>query len=180
MLKLFMSGLLLALSSLSVAEVLDENHDYIIGKIAEYTQAFNRCHQIAESRELPSKDIIAKLTDFTQRDIERLLMSKAVLLRQACEKPELTELAYAILITENEELQQQTREAISAIKVLAFSGDIQKFQAIYQSVPAEMRQTLEDVGYFDRLFDDRKLLDTIRKIKGSTSLALIQSSCLTL
>ena len=101
-------------------------------------------------------------------------MSKAALLRQACEKTELTELAYAILITENEELQQQTREAISAIKVIAFSGDIQKFQAIYQSVPAEIRQTLEDIGYFDRPFDDRKLLDTIRKIKGSTSLTLIQ------
>ena len=174
MLKLFMFGLLLALSSLSVAAALDGNHDYIIGKIAEYTQAFNRCNQIAENRELPSKDIIAKLTDFTQRDIERLLMSKAALLRQECEKTELTELAYAILITENEELQQQTREAISAIKLIAFSGDIQKFQAIYQSVPAEIRQTLEDIGYFDRPFDDRKLLDTIRKIKESTSLTLIQ------
>jgi len=146
-----------------VAGAPDGNHYYITGKIAEYTQAFDRCNQIAESRDLPSKEIIAKLTDFTQRDIERLLMSKAALLRQECEKPELTELAYAILITENEELQQQTREAISAIKVLAFSGDIRKFQAIYQSVPAEIRQTLEDIGYFDRPFDDRKLLDAIRK-----------------
>ncbi|AXS83597.1 MULTISPECIES: hypothetical protein [Marinobacter] len=161
--KLFMSGLLLALSSLSVAGAPDGNHYYITGKIAEYTQAFDRCNQIAESRDLPSKEIITKLTDFTQRDIERLLMSKAALLRQECEKPELTELAYAILITENEELQQHTREAISAIKVLAFSGDIRKFQAIYQSVPAEIRQTLEDIGYFDRPFDDRKLLDAIRK-----------------
>lgn len=163
MLKLFMSGLLLALSSLSVAEAPDDNHHYIMSKIAEYTQAFDRCNQIAESRELPSKETIAKLTDFTQHDIERLLMSKAALLRQECEKPELTELAYAILITENEELQQQTREAISAIKVLAFSGDIRKFQAIYQSVPAQIRQTLEDIGYFDRPFDDRKLLGAIRK-----------------
>lgn len=163
MLKLFMSGLLLALSSLSMAEAPDGNHHYITSKIAEYTQAFDRCNQIAESRDLPSKEIIAKLTDFTQRDIDRLLMSKAALLRQECEKPELTELAYAILIMENEELQQQTREAISAIKVLAFSGDIRKFQTIYQSVPAKIRQTLEDIGYFDRPFDDRKLLDAIRR-----------------
>lgn len=163
MLKLFMSGLLLALSSLSVAEIPDGNHHYITSKIAEYTQAFDRCNQIVERRDLPSEEIIAKLTDFTQREIERLLMSKAALLRHECEKPELTELAYTILITENEELQQQTREAISAIKVLAFSGDVRKFQTIYESVPAEISQTLEGFGYFDRPFDDRKLLDAIRE-----------------
>ncbi|OEY67520.1 hypothetical protein [Marinobacter sp. X15-166B] len=163
MLKLFVSGLLVALSSLSVAEAPDGNHHHITSKIAEYTQAFDRCNQLVKRRDLPSEEIIAKLTGFTQRDIERLLMSKAALLRHECEKPELAELAYTILITENEELQQQTREAISAIKVLAFSGDIRKFQAIYESVPAEIRRTLEEVGYFDRPFDDRKVLDAIRE-----------------
>ena len=68
MLKLFMFGLLLALSSLSVAAALDGNHDYIIGKIAEYTQAFNRCNQIAENRELPSKDICLLYTSPSPRD----------------------------------------------------------------------------------------------------------------
>lgn len=169
MLKLFMSGLLLALSSLSVAEALDGSHYYITGKIAEYTQVFDRCNQIPESRELPSKKIIAKLSDCNQRDIERLLISKAALLRQECEKPALMELAYAILMTENEELQQQTREAISAIKVLAFSGDIRKFQAIYQSVPADIRQMLEGIDYFDRLFNDRKLLEAIRMVDATSS-----------
>lgn len=163
MLKLFISGLLLALSSLSLAEAPDANHHYITSKIAAYTKAFDRCDQIAERRGLPGKEMIAKLSDFTQSDIQRLLMSKAALLRQECEKPELTELAYAILIMESEELQQQTREAISAIKVLAFSKDIRKFKRVYQSVPTEIRQTLEDLGYFDRPFDDRKLLDAIRK-----------------
>lgn len=128
---------------MSIAEAPDDNHYFITGKIAEYTQAFDRCDKAAKGRELPSNRIIAKLANFTQSDIERLLMSKAVLVRQECEKPELTELAYAILIIESEELQQQTLDAISAIKVLAFSGDVRKFQAIYQSVPAEFRQKLE-------------------------------------
>ena len=79
------------------------------------------------------------------------------------------ELAYAILMTENEELQQQTREAISAIKVLAFSDDIRKFQAIYQSVPADIRQMLEGMDYFDRLFNDRKLLEAIRMVDATSS-----------
>ncbi|MFC7296765.1 hypothetical protein [Marinobacter aromaticivorans] len=162
MLKPLISGLLLSLSTLSAAAP-DENHHYITGKIVEYTQAFDRCNQIVEGRELPNKKIITKLTDFTQRDIERLLISKAALLRKECERPELTELAYAILITETEELQQQTREAISAIKVLAFPGDVRKLQVIYQSVPIEIRQTLEEIDYFDRPFDDRKLLDAILK-----------------
>jgi len=167
MLNLFIPGLLLTLSSLSVADAPDGNHYYITGKIAEYTQAFDRCNQIARARSLPGEQIMAKLTRFSQHEIERFLMSKAALLRQECEKTELMELAYAILITETDELQQQTREAISAIKVLAFSGDIRKFQAIYQSVPTEIRQTLEGTDYFGRPFDDRKIL---RRIGNSSPL----------
>ena len=134
-----------------------------MGKIAEYTQAFDRCNKISEGRDLPSDHIVADLTEFSQRDVERFLMSKAALVRRECEKPELTELAYAILITENDELQQQTRDAISAIKVLAFSGDIRKFQVIYQSVPAGVRHTLEETDYFDQPFDDRTIFKVIRE-----------------
>lgn len=163
MLKQVVTGLLLTASTLSAAEMPDSNHYYITGKIAEYSQAFDRCNQIAEGRPLPDDQLIEKLADFTQPDVERLLMSKAVLLRQECEKPELTELAYAILITEGDELQQQTRDAISAIKVLAFSGDIRKFEEIYQSLPGKITRTLEKADYFDQPFDDRKILEAIRK-----------------
>ena len=162
MLKLFVSGLLLILSMSSVAEAPNGDHYYITGKIAEYTQAFDRCNRIAEARDLPGEQVISKLAEFSQRDVERFLMSKAALLRQECEKHELTELAYAILITETGDLEQKTREAISVIKVLAFPVGIRKFQVIYQSVPTEIRQALEGTGYFNRPFDDRKVLDAIR------------------
>ena len=140
----------------------DSNHHYLIGKIADYTQAFDRCKQIVEHRSYPEDMVIQRLKKFPKSDIERFLMSKSVLARHACEKPEITDLAYAILVLENESLQRQTRDAIAAIKVLAFSADDLRFQQVYRSTPKAIRLELEGLGYFDRPFDDRLLLDLIR------------------
>ena len=162
MLRIIFTLFLMTLAPWSSAKTPDSNHHYITSKIAMYSQAFDRCKKAAESRSHPSDAIIEKLKDLPRRDVERFLMSKSILVLHECEKPEITELAYAIVITEGEDLQRQTIEAISAIKILAFSGAYRKFKGIYQSVPEDMRRSLEGLEYFDRPFDDRLLLDVLQ------------------
>ncbi|PAV26181.1 hypothetical protein CF392_07325 [Tamilnaduibacter salinus] len=162
MLKVLFLGLLAVSSWSMAAEAPDDHNRYITSKIAKYTQAFKRCQEVVNSRPGPGIRVVDTLKGFPLREVERLLMSKAVLLRHECEKPELTELAYAIVITEGKGLQPRTQKAISAIKTLAFSGDYRTFRKIYQSVPKEIRQDVEGIDYFDRPFDDRLVLEAVR------------------
>ncbi len=161
MMRFLFASILIAIAHCSIAETLDDNFHYITSEIVKYTQAFERCKELARNRPRPDESLIQRLRNFSRTNVERFLISKSMLARHECEKPEITDLAHAILITENEKLQQQTKAAISAIKVLAFSADYRKFQRIYHSTPEKMRQDLESLNDFSRPFDEKLLLDLV-------------------
>ncbi|MBP2280748.1 hypothetical protein H4W00_001561 [Psychrobacter sp. PL19] len=98
MLRIIFTLFFMTVTQWSTAKTPDSNHHYITSKIAMYTQAFERCKKTTESRSFPNDAIIEKLKDLPQRDVERFLMSKSILVLHECEKPEITELAYAIVI----------------------------------------------------------------------------------
>lgn len=146
-----------------VAAASGGHHQYITDKIAHYTSAFERCKNAADDRAQPGDDVVSKLTEYPKARVERFLMTRSDLAMQECTKPESLELAYAILITETLDMEQQTRDAISAIKELAFSGDNRRLELMYLSLPEEMRQSLEQLGYFQKPFDDRVVLEMVSK-----------------
>ena len=152
--------LALALPS-SVAAGSGDHHQYITDKIAHYSSAFERCKSVADERAQPEDRVLSKLREYPKAEVERFLMTRSDLAMQQCTKPASGELAYAILVTETLELNQQTKDSISAIKELAFSGDNRKLELMYLSLPMEMRQSLEQLGYFSKPFDDRLLMEMV-------------------
>ncbi|MDY6799283.1 MAG: hypothetical protein SVX28_11260 [Pseudomonadota bacterium] len=146
-----------------VAAASGDHHQYITDKIAHYSSAFERCKNVADERTQPEDGVLSKLREYPKAQVERFLMTRYDLAMQECTKPESLELAYAILVTETLELEQQTKDAISAIKELAFSGDNRKLEVMYLSLPEEMRQSLERLGYFKKPFDDRLVLEMVSK-----------------
>lgn len=144
-----------------VAAASGGHHQYITDKIAHYTSAFERCQSAADGRAQPGEDVVSKLREYPKAQVERFLMTRSDLAMQECTKPESLELAYAILITEALDLEQQTKDAISAIKELAFSRDNRRLELMYLSLPGEMRRSLEQLGYFKKPFDDRVVLEMV-------------------
>lgn len=161
MVRFFLIFLFLFVINHTMARVSDDNFYFISSNIAEYTKAFDRCQKIIENRPYPDEAIIQKLKAFPQIEVERFLVSKSVFARHNCEKPEITDLAYAILMVENEQLLQKTKDIISASKILYFSVDYREFHIMYELVSGKMRQSLGNVDYFNQPFDDRLLLDFV-------------------
>ena len=145
----------------SVAAASGDHHQYITDKIAHYSSAFEHCKNVAYERAQPEDHVLSKLREYPKAQVERFLMTRSNLAMQQCTKPASGELAYAILVTESLELNQQTRDSISAMKDLAFSGDNRKLELMYLSLPMEMRQSLEQLGYFSKPFDDRLLMEMV-------------------
>lgn len=153
----------LMVTQISIASPPSEKHHYITQKIAKYLTAAERCAESSKVRELPDEDVLAQLDRYQPKDVERFLITRSFLLLKECEKPELTDLAYAILVLEDSEISEETQKTISAIKVLAFASQNREFEKLYESLPEDMRNSLEKVGYFNEPFSNKKLRSMTQK-----------------
>lgn len=82
---------------------------------------------------------------------------------------ELGALAYAILIVEGTPVSEETREAISSARTLAFDSQILVFEKEYQSLPSDLRTAFEQLDYFKEPFDDVLLRQNQRASRAKTS-----------
>lgn len=130
------------------------NHHYVTAKIAEYLVASESCRRSALERGAPDKETVQVMSRFDSAAVERFLMIRSVLAQRDCEQTELNALAYAILLVEDAALAEETSEAVSAIRSLAFDPQILVFEREYQNLPESMRVTLEALDYFKEPFDD--------------------------
>lgn len=155
--------LFIATSSTLAAPSTSPQHYHVLKKIAEYVNASERCRNDAQENGLPRESIIGELRKYDPADVERFLIARGTIMQEKCEWPELTELAYTILTYEDVELEKDTQDAIAAIKVLAFPSTVRKAKQIYQSLPEDMRHSLEKFEYFNQPFDDEKVYDLLHK-----------------
>lgn len=161
MTKLTLAIGLLVLTQLSVAS--SPKHHYITQKIAKYLTVAERCVDSSKARKLPGKDVIEQINEYERKDIEKFLITRSFLMLKECEKPELTDLAYAILILEDSKISEETQQAISAIKVLAFASKNYEFEKLYESLPKNMRDSLEKIEYFQEPFSSKKIRSMTQK-----------------
>lgn len=163
MTKLTLAIGLLVLTQLSVASPPSEKHHYITQKIAKYLTVAERCVDSSKARKLPGKDVIEQINEYERKDVEKFLITRSFLMLKECEKPELTDLAYAILILEDSKISEETQQAISAIKVLAFASQNYEFERLYESLPKNMRDSLEKIEYFQEPFSNKKIRSITQK-----------------
>lgn len=154
--------LLLLTTPWTLAAPASPQHYHVLKKIAEYVNASDRCGKAAQAQGLPGDDVIDELRRYSSADVERFLITRGLLMQKQCERPELTDLAYTILIHEGVELEKETQDAIEAIKVLAFPSTIRKSEQLYQSLPEDMRNSFERFEYFNSPFDNRKVRDLLQ------------------
>ena len=131
-----------------------QNHHYVTARIAEYLVASENCRRSALERDAPDHETVQVMSRFDSAAVERFLMIRSVLAQRDCEQAELNALAYAILLVEDAALAEETSEAVSAIRSLAFNPQMLVFEREYQNLPENMRATLEALDYFKEPFDD--------------------------
>ena len=158
----FAFPVLLAATS-ALAGSIDEvsAHRYISERIAQYGEAVERCEQVAASRPLPDELVIEHLRGYSIEDVRAFLITRSSLVSGVCEKPELTELAYAIAVLEGADISGTPKEIVQNIKLLVFGESTWALKKKYLELPTSVQNILEQTDYFDKPFDDIAILNAI-------------------
>lgn len=141
----------------------DDLHQQVSMKMLDYIVLHEQCEQQALARELPGQDMLTALSGIDEEDLFRFLFSVSIQARNQCERPALTELAYIILLSEHEQLSPATVELIESVRELAFPNHLMRARKVYAELPAEITSLMEKYSYFHHPFDERKLMELIRK-----------------
>jgi hypothetical protein len=163
--KLACPLLLAATSALAGNNDEPSAHRYISERIAQYGEAVERCEQIAASRPLPDESVIKHLRGYSIEDVRAFLITRSSLVSEVCEKPELTELAYAIAVLEGADISGTPKEIVQNIKLLVFGESTWGLKKKYLELPASVQNILEQTDYFDKPFDDIAILNAIENAK---------------
>ena len=153
----------LVVSGCSYADVnaMQEEHQYIAGKIAAFNEAIERCEKVAANREAPPQSLINELKSYNLEDVRAFLITLNAKLTEDCQKPELTELAYAIGVLEGAEVTGKPKQILDNIKPLVFGQETWGLKERYMQLPEGMRNSLEKEPYFDKPFSDIEILTTL-------------------
>lgn len=145
-------------SGTSQAEERDVEHRYLAEKLANYGSAIERCEATASSRELPPSEVMEKLTRLDPDTARHFLVTSSAMAQRACEKPELTELAYAIGRLEEVELSDEASKVLENTRPLIFGPGSWELERKYIELPESVKSDLMATGYFDEPFDDISIL----------------------
>ncbi|GGY60456.1 hypothetical protein [Marinobacter zhanjiangensis] len=150
-------------SGISHAEEQDIEHRYLAEKIANYGSAIERCEAKASSRELPSPEVMDKLTSLEPDTARHFLVTSSAMAQRACEKPELTELAYAIGRLEEVNLSDKASAVLENTRPLLFGPGSWELERKYIELPESIKTDLMATGYFDEPFDDIGILESLNR-----------------
>lgn len=131
-------------------------------RIAQYLVASEDCRFSVVQRSAPDEQTVREMSRFDFADVERFLITRSVLAQRDCERNELGALAYTLLIMEGMPVSEETQEAISSVRTLAFDPQILVFEKEYRSLPSDLRASFEQLDYFKEPFDDVLLRQTQR------------------
>ncbi|MCK7543578.1 hypothetical protein MLC59_05290 [Marinobacter bryozoorum] len=145
-------------SAFSQAGERDIEHRYLAEKIADYGSAIERCEEKASSRDLPPSEVMDKLASLEPDMARGFLITSSAMAQRACEKPELTELAYTIGRLEGVDLSDKARAIIENTRPLIFGPGSWELERKYIELPESVKTDLMATGYFDEPFDDRRIL----------------------
>lgn len=111
--------------------------------------------RLGRNADLPSQAVLSALEAYPQEQVERFLIIKATLAEEQCVARELGGLATAMLTIEAAE-QGPSPDAITLmheVKPAAFTPARWELRQLYQSLPAEMREEMEEVEALQRPFN---------------------------
>lgn len=160
--KLACPLLLVTTSALAAGNDESTAHRYISERVAEYGEAVERCEKVAASRPLPNESVIEHLRDYSIEDARAFLITRSSHVSEVCEKPELTELAYAIGVLEGTDISGTPKEIVQNIKLLVFGRATWELKKKYLELPISVQDILEKTDYFDKPFDDIAILNAIK------------------
>ncbi|NWO07611.1 MAG: hypothetical protein HLX50_18525 [Alteromonadaceae bacterium] len=159
--RLVMSFLVLSGCSYADVNGMQEEHRYISGKIAAFGEAVERCEKVAANREAPPQSLINKLNNYELENVRTFLITLNAQLAEDCQKPELTELAYAIGVLEGAEVTGKPKQVLENIKPLVFGKETWGLKERYMQLPENMRKSLGQEEYFEKPFRDIEILNVL-------------------
>jgi hypothetical protein len=162
--KILISALVALLAfGISWAGNRDVEHRYLAKKIADYGSAIERCEAKANSRALPPSDVVDKLHSLKPDTARLFLITTSAMAQRACEKPELTELAYAIGRLKEVDLSDKASTVLENTRMLIFGPGSWELERKYIELPERVKSDLMATGYFDEPFDDIGILGALNK-----------------
>lgn len=134
---------------------------YLQKRIDRFEDAIAKCDQIIKNRSVPDDSVMKVLRQFDFEHVRAFLIPRSVQAEENCQKPELTELAYAVGVLGSASLSDDTREKLEWAKGLIFGSETWGLKARYHEVPDELKDKLEGISYFHKPFDDSAILDAL-------------------
>ncbi|WP_372958799.1 hypothetical protein [Marinobacter sp.] len=162
--KILITALIAFLASaVSQAGERDIEHRYLAEKISDYGSAIERCEEKASSRVLPPSDVMDRLGNLEPEMARSFLITSSAMAQRACEKPELTELAYAIGRLEEVDLSDKASAVLENTRPLIFGPGSWELERKYIELPESVKTDLMATGYFDEPFDDIGILEALNR-----------------
>ena len=127
----------------------------------QFWEAVERCGKLAANRSLPDESVIDHLRGYNIDDLRNFLITRGALVAETCEKPELSELAYAIVVLEGADVSGSAGKIVQTIKALVFGKETWVLKKKYLKLPAGIRQYFEKTEYFSKPFNDLAILRAI-------------------
>ncbi|KAA8985525.1 hypothetical protein [Halospina sp. K52047b] len=142
--------------------VASEARTYLGERVEAYEQAIERCEKQVRARSLPGDELLEQLRQYELKQVRVFLIARAQLLESQCERPELTELSYAIGMLKRLDLSGKTAGRLKAVEDLLYTPSPWRFRERYESLPESMREALEGEAYFQEPFDGVAVLEAMR------------------
>lgn len=158
-LKWTAASILAALSS--APAMASEPRAYLETQVEAYEQAIERCEEKIKERALPSDELLQRLKQYELKQVRVFLITRANQLQSQCERPELTELSYAIGTLERLDLSEETGERLSSVANLLYTPSPWRFREQYESLPESLRETLKSEPYFQKPFNAVAILEAM-------------------
>lgn len=126
--------------------------------VEAYFSAYDKCEEAMVRREMPDQDTLMALLEFDSEHTTRFLHAASFFARKQCERPALTELAYAVLSLESSDLTEEQKQTIDDVKVLVFSDMAVRYSELYKQIAPDVLLQLERLHYFKHPFDEAAVL----------------------
>lgn len=134
---------------------------YLESNIERLESAIVECDSIAAETGMPDSEVLDQLRQYEFEDVRAFLITRSAAMAEECQKPHLTDLAYAIGTLEASTAYGEVEVLVSDVKPLMYGEETWALKERYFQLPENMREELESIPYFQKPFRDIPIIEEL-------------------
>lgn len=135
---------------------------YLDEKVSNLEQEMRQCAEQAIRKGLPNKEVSEQIKQFEHQQLREFIITRSAYLMAACQKPALSDLAYALVVLEAADVNEEVALNASEIKSLVFGKEFWALKARYEAFPVHVKDQLLEIPYFHTLYQSAELLNHLQ------------------